>query len=330
MGERIRLVKGKTTNSLMKHLRDEHGIEISGSKNKKELLNMGYYHGYKGYRFIKSSQNKILYTDFNQVVAVHQFDTNLKTILYPNIMLVETAIKNYTLNTLIQKGPVDFEYVFSHWLNDYKKHPVGNKDYRQKMKNRLELRDKIHRSISYNYTDKKAVIQHFFHANKPIPLWAIFEVINLGEFGFFLQCLNEETRIEITEDLRMHSTSHNQNGRILEEIIFLIKELRNAVAHNSVVFDCRFRKANPQSRLKEYIQSETGIRNVTFDNIIDYFIVLIFLLKKLGISKTELKKIVRSLSEESEKLRSEIPVSVHTAIMGSDIRNKINRLTNFI
>ncbi|MDX5746207.1 Abi family protein [Bacillus cereus group sp. BfR-BA-02570] len=324
------LVRGKTTNGLMKHLRDEHSIEISGSKNKKELLNMGYYHGYKGYRFIKNSQNRISYRKFDEVVAVYEFDTNLKTILYPRIMLIETALKNYTLNTLIKKGPVDFEYVFSHWLNDYKKHPVGNKDYRRKMKNRLELRNKIHQSISYNYSGEKAVIQHFFHASKPIPLWAIFEVINLGEFGFFLQCLNEETRIDITKDLEMHSTSHNQNGRILEEIIFLVKELRNAVAHNSVVFDCRFRKANPQSRLKEYIQSETGIRNIMFDHIIDYFIVLIFLLKKLGISKTELKRIVKDLSEESEKLRNKIPVSVHTTIMGSDIRNKINGLNNFI
>ena len=69
----------------------------------------------------------------------------------------------------------------------------------------------------------------------------VFEVINLGEFGVFLQCLNKNTRIAVAEDLRMHTTNHNQNGRIIEDIIFLIKELRNAVAHNSVVFDCRFK-----------------------------------------------------------------------------------------
>ncbi|MFF3025663.1 Abi family protein [Gottfriedia sp. NPDC057948] len=324
------MVRGKTTNGLMRHLRDTHNISISGSKNKKDLLNMGYYHGYKGYRFIGQSQNKIPFTNFDEVVAVHQFDTNLKTLLYPNIMLIETAIKNYTLNTLIGLGPVDFEHVFSHLLNDYKKYSVGNSKYRDKMKKRLDLRDKIHESITYNYSDQKAVIQHFFHNNKPIPLWAIFEVINLGVFGFFLQCLNQDTRIAITEDLGMHSTSHNQNGRILEDIIFLIKELRNAVAHNSVVFDCRFKKTTPPARLKEYIQSATGIANIMFDNIIDYLIIVIFLLKKLGIPKTDLKRIVRNFSTESEKLRSEIPVSVHTSIMGSNLRNKISSLMNFI
>jgi abortive infection bacteriophage resistance protein len=314
----------------MRHLRSEHGISISGSKNKKELLNMGYYHGFKGYRFIGQSQNKIAYSHFDEVVAVYQFDANLKAILYPNIMLIETAIKNYTLDSLIGIGPVDLDHIFSYLMNDYRKHPVGSRKYRDKLKNRLQLKNKINEAISYNYSDQKAVIQHFFHNNKPIPLWAIFEVINLGEFGFFLQCLNEDTRVAIAIDIKVHSTSHNQNGRIVEDIIFLIKELRNAVAHNSVVFDCRFRKINPPSRLKEYLQSETGVSNIKFDNIIDYFIVLILLLKKLGISKTELRKIIKSFSAESERLRKAIPVPVHTSIMGSDLRNKTEGLLRYV
>ncbi|MEC2233982.1 Abi family protein [Bacillus subtilis] len=230
------MVKGKTTNGLMRHLRETHGISVNGTKHKKELLNMGYYHGYKGYRFIRQSTNRIPYNNFDEIAAVYQFDLNLKALFYPNIMLIETALKNYTLETLIKLGPVDFEYIFSHLLNDYKKHPAGSKDYRKKMKNRLALRNKINNAIAYNYSEQKAVIQHFFHTNKPIPLWAIFEVISLGEFGFFLQCLNQTTRTEIAKDLGMHTTSHNQDGRIVEQIIFLIKELRNSVAHNSVVW----------------------------------------------------------------------------------------------
>ena len=38
----------KTTNSLMKYLRDNHNIKIFGSKDKQNLINYGYYHGYKG------------------------------------------------------------------------------------------------------------------------------------------------------------------------------------------------------------------------------------------------------------------------------------------
>ena len=40
----------QSTNGLMRHLRS-NGIAISGSTQKKQLINTGYYHGYKGYRF---------------------------------------------------------------------------------------------------------------------------------------------------------------------------------------------------------------------------------------------------------------------------------------
>ena len=40
----------KTTDGLMRHLRN-NGIAISGSTQKRQLMNTGYFHGYKGYRF---------------------------------------------------------------------------------------------------------------------------------------------------------------------------------------------------------------------------------------------------------------------------------------
>lgn len=326
----IVLVKGKTINGLMRHLREKHGIAIEGSKNKNDLLNMGYYHGYKGYRFFKLSKNKIPYTNFNEVVGIYKFDSNLKAALYPKIMFIETAIKNYTLNTLIPLGPVDFDSIFTHLLNDYKQEKPGSDKYRRKMKDRLELRNKIYQAISYNYVVQKPVIEHFFHTNKPIPLWAIFEVISMGEFGFFLKCLNMETRIKIAKDLNIHSTAHNQNGRIIEDIIFLIKDLRNAVAHNSVVFDCRFKKAKPSGRLKEYLQNETNISNINFDYIIDYIIIIVFLLKKLNVSKIELKQFLKNIFDESEILRDTIPIPVHTSIMSSEFKKKCDLLMNFI
>lgn len=41
----------KSTDALMRHLRN-NGIAISGSSQKQQLINTGYFHGYKGYRFL--------------------------------------------------------------------------------------------------------------------------------------------------------------------------------------------------------------------------------------------------------------------------------------
>lgn len=324
------MVSGKSTNSLMRIMRGKHGIAIHGSAHKQHLLNMGYFHGYKGYRFIKSSDNKIPYSCFDEVIAINEFDNNIKSIFYPHLMNIETALKNYTLEIIINHGSADFDNIFSNLLNDYKSHPTGSKKYRDKMKNKLKLRNQVHNLISFNYSKENSIIKHYIHNNKPVPLWAIFEVMHLGEFGFFIHCLNKDIRIEIAQLLDIHSTAHNQNGRILQDIIFLIKDLRNAVAHNGIVFDCRFKTANTPSRLKEFLKSETGINNIEFENIIDYVIITVYLLQKLGAQKRALRRIVRKIINESERLRKLIPVPIHTSIIGSDFRNKTNDLNNFI
>lgn len=76
----------KTTNALMKYLRDKHNINIGGSKDKLNLVNMGYYHGYKGYRYIKNPSNKINLNNFDEYCSIIKFDSEIKRILYPQIM----------------------------------------------------------------------------------------------------------------------------------------------------------------------------------------------------------------------------------------------------
>ena len=57
----------KSINSLMAHLRDEKLIDIRGSLHKRKLRNLGYYHGYKGYRFIKNTSMPINLTNFDEI-----------------------------------------------------------------------------------------------------------------------------------------------------------------------------------------------------------------------------------------------------------------------
>lgn len=323
------MVSGKKTNGLMKHLRDR-GIDIRGGKQKKELLNMGYYHGYKGYRFIKKSTNPIAYTKFEEVVAVYNFDMNMKTIFYPHIMEIETALKNYTIDTLVSFGDVDLDYTFKNFLDDYKSEPVGSKNYKQKMGDRLKLRNTIHREINFKYPNNE-VITHFLHNSDKLPLWAIFEILDMGNFGLFLKCLNNNIRTKNCVNLGLMHGALQQDGRLTQDTIFCLKDLRNAVAHNNVIFDCRFSKGtSATNNLKSYVNVETSVNNVDFTHLVDYFILTILLLKKIGKSKIELKRILRDFREETESLRTKIPISIWNRITGTDLNNKLLILERYI
>lgn len=313
----------------MKVLQEKHGIHIQEDKQQ-ALLNMGYFHGFKGYRFIKESDNRIQYSNFDEVIAIYQFDKKVKTIFYPYIMQIETALKNITLDTIIGLASADFAYVFENLLNDYNKHTPGDKDFKKKMKNRLELRNIIYNTISYNYRMNQSIIQHFIHKNKPVPLWAIFEVISLGDFGFFIHCLNEEARVNIAKSLSIYSESHDQKVRVLEDMIFLIKDFRNAVAHDGVVFDCRFQLTPPPNRCIQFLQSETAIDNITFEVIIDYVILHIYLMNNIGSPQKDIQRLIRTFTVASERLRKKLPASIYSSIMGKDVSNKMMSLKSLV
>ena len=60
------------------------------AKKKKKLLQMGYYHGYKAYRYYKRSSNPFSISDFKEIKAIYDFDMNVKSLLYSYIMNIET------------------------------------------------------------------------------------------------------------------------------------------------------------------------------------------------------------------------------------------------
>ena len=91
----------KTIDGLMRHLRD-NGISISGSVQKRQLRNTGYFHGYKGYRFFGTSSNRLPFTSYDEVYATIQYDSKLKSLLYGKMMFIETAVKNVARESILQ------------------------------------------------------------------------------------------------------------------------------------------------------------------------------------------------------------------------------------
>ncbi len=118
---------------------------------KRLLKNVGYYHGYKGYRFIGNSHSRISLDDFDQLMAVYQFDMDLKALIYPEIMFIETALKNYVLEAVLSDAQSNvFDDIYAKSMTSYREHQSTNRKYTDALKRRLRSRDEINRILFQN------------------------------------------------------------------------------------------------------------------------------------------------------------------------------------
>lgn len=335
--------KPKSINGLMKYLRTQKGMKIQGSSQKLKLTNMGYYHGYKGYRYINNPNNIIPYSDFSELNAIYNFDLKLKSLLYPHVMFIETALKNRVLEVLIDKTHSSrFGDIYSKILIDYKSFSTTgkiyatpnaksnvDKEFKKALKRRLELRDKIYRVQTQSFAKGNRIVEHFYNNHQNLPIWSIFELLSLGEFGHFLSCIEINTRLDISKKLGIR-VSDDANGKLTEQIVYTIRDLRNAIAHNDVIFDTRFKTRNISKQLKSNIKNSTSIANINFESITDYIILMTYILKLLGVTKIELKKFITEFQNMTTELKAIIPSNIYNQIIPQDTPSKLIKITNYI
>lgn len=201
----------KSINGLMKHLREEHNMQIGGSNDKKRLKYVGYYHGYKGYRYIKNPNNKINFKNFDELMSIIEFDNKVKALLYPQVMFIETALKNYALEIIIQEGKTEnFSEIYSKLMVDYKSYKDDK--YKSSYKKRLDMFSRIQNTIANKYASDNNIVSHYLKKDESIPIWAIFEIITLGEFGNIISTLNLKTRKNISQDLGLNISFDSGRG----------------------------------------------------------------------------------------------------------------------
>lgn len=216
----------QTINGLMRHMRDKHGIDIQGSKAKHWLINYGYYHSYKGYRFFNdASKTRLPLSSFSELKAIVDYDNYLKQIMYSKIMFIETAFKNISLQYLLEE------------------------------------------------TNASSFAKLFDIA---IPGYA--EALKKGK-----------------------AKSHANRFQ---------NKIDNSVFNS--------------------LSKDTSIQQIEFKFFVDYIILTTCILKKLGISKNELKLFVNSFINGTENFRQQIPASLFMSLCGSDCNKKSKELHNYI
>ena len=128
----------------------------------------------------------------------------------------------------------------------------------------------------------------------------------------------------------MNVGASDTNRELLYKYIYALKDLRNAIAHNDVVFDTRFRTNKIDRQVCNAISNATNVPNLNFETITDYLVLIVYLLSLLRISKNDSKRLISSYIECTERLRKAIPANVYSQIIRTDNSSKVVALRKFI
>ncbi len=323
----------KTTDGLMRHLRSS-GIPISGSTQKRQLINTGYYHGYKGYRFFKTAGNRIPFSSYQELYATIQYDSALKALFYGKMMFIETAVKNIALQGILENADSEnIQEILDRVVSSYNNSPASfTTDQKKRAQQRkLNLQRSIQASLANAYGKENPKITHFY--NNPnysgVPIWAYFEIMTMGDLGNFLSCLTFPVREDISRRIGIDLSS-DTNRELLSKYIYALKDLRNAIAHNAVIFDTRFRTFDPTKAMRACLMSEIGLPYVNFKTIGDYMILMCYYLKLLHVPKTEIRAFIREFEHITENYRNSVDPAVSSVVLHPDLASRMEILKNFI
>ena len=323
----------KTTDGLMRHLRS-NGIAISGSKQKRQLMNTGYFHGYKGYRFFGMSKNRLFFISYDEIYATIQYDSQLKSLFYDKMMFIETAIKSISLGCILDNTKSEsIQEMYNQVVSSYKNAPANASiDEKKKLQqNKLNLQSMVQTYLGKAYKKNNPKIVHFYNnmGYDGVPVWALVEIMTLGDFAFLLSCLSFDTRDAISKKIGLNLAS-DTNRALVYKYLYALKDLRNAIAHNDVVFDTRFRKIEPTKPMKRCLEQEIGLPYINFKTIGDYVILICYYLKLLGVSKTEINAFVRNFEKITKEYKNAVNPQVAAAVIHPDLDSRMQMLKTYI
>lgn len=152
------------------------------------------------------SNNKIPFISYNEVNATIQYDTKLKSLFYGKMMFIETAFKNIALNTIMEEIRSSSIYdMYDKVVSSYRNsEPELPEDVKKRLQtNKLNLQGTIQNSIAAAYRRDNPQITHFYNTvnYNEVPIWAIFEILTMGDFGHLLSCLTKDMRKKISRRL---------------------------------------------------------------------------------------------------------------------------------
>jgi abortive infection bacteriophage resistance protein len=153
--------------------------------------------------------------------------------------------------------------------------------------------------------------------------------MTMGDFGQLLSCLTYDVRDDISRQIGLNLAS-DTNRELVYKYVYTLKDLRNAIAHNAVVFDTRFRNIDPSPAMRQCLMQDVNLPYVNFKTIGDYVILMTYFLKKLDVPKTEIKAFIRDFEKLTQIYKSSVNPAVAAIAIHPDLPARMKALKNYL
>jgi len=134
------------------------------------------------------------FVSYDEVYVTIQYDSDLKKLLYGKMMYIETAIKNIALESILVNANSDFiQDMYDKVVSGYNNVPAAAtiEQKRKMQQNKLNLQKTIQSNLAYAYKKNNPKIMHFYNniGYSDVPIWALFEIMTMGDLGYLLSYL---------------------------------------------------------------------------------------------------------------------------------------------
>jgi abortive infection bacteriophage resistance protein len=170
-------------------------------------------------------------TNFDEIIAIHNFDREIKMVLFNKILDVEMHLKSISslIFTSVHQEPFDYLIASNYSDSDI-----------------LEVTTIVStftRTINKLKSKNNPSITHYLNKHKQIPLWVLINHFDFGQVQKFIKIMNmrEQNKIAIQLNQLLKTNLPNENPIFtIEEMltsIDVIRDLRNVLAHNNKLID---------------------------------------------------------------------------------------------
>lgn len=214
-----------TFSQQIEYLKTEKGIIISDEKYAKDIIqHIGYFPlmgGYKELFRIPFSKKYKPGTSFDEIVALYQFDANLRELFLKYLLQIERHIGNLIAYYFIDAyGIFQIEYL-----------DPNNYNYTNQNRKIIHgLMRKLHRAVT---TSDYSYVNYYRSQYGNLPLWITINILTFGSISKMYKVLPQPLRSKICR----HFPAVHQKQ--LERFLSVLTKYRNVCAHNDRLFTYR-------------------------------------------------------------------------------------------